>query len=72
MPKVQEWELKELYKRASIAMSRFPNLRYGQAIFNEAYSLWPDFVNTLRGTNDDCFYDDEKVKDFLKHFEVEG
>lgn len=71
MLKVQEWELNELYKRASIAMSRFPNLRYGQAIFNEAYSLWPDFVNTIRGTDDDCFYKDEKVKDFLSHFEVE-
>lgn len=72
MLKVQEWELEELYKRVSIAMSHFPELRYGQVIFNEAYSLWPDFVNTIRGTDDDCFYDDKKIKVFLSHFGVEG
>ena len=72
MKKVQEWELNELYKRVSIAMSRFPSLRHGQAIFNEACSLWPDEVNEIRGTEDDCFYDDNKIKNFLSHLYAEG
>jgi hypothetical protein len=71
MKKVQEWELNEFYKRVSIAMSRFPDLRHGQAIFNEAVSMWPDEVEKIRGTEDDCFYDDKKIKAFLSHFEIE-
>ena len=70
MIKVQEWELEELHKRVSIAMDTFKDLRYGQAIFNEAMSMWPDEVEKIRGTDDDCFYDDKKVKNFLSHFEV--
>lgn len=67
---VSEDRLNELYKRVSIACKNFPQLRYGQAMFNEAYSMWPEFVNTIRGTDDDCFYRDDKVKAFLSHFEV--
>ncbi len=68
---VQEWELSEFYKRVSVAMSHFPELRHGQAIFNEARSMWPEEVEKIRGTDDDCFYDDKKIKVFLSHFEVE-
>lgn len=67
---VEEDKLNELYKRVSIAMSRFPSLRYGQAMFNEAHDLWPDEVNKIRGTDDDCFYNDDLVPKFLSHFEV--
>ena len=67
---VTEEELDELYKRAHIACKHFPNLRYGQAIFNEAYAMWPEFANTIRGTDDDCFYKDQLVPKFLSHFEV--
>lgn len=67
---VTEEELNELYKRAHIACKHFPNLRYGQAIFNEAHAMWPEFVNTIRGTDDDCFYKDQLVPKFLSHFEV--
>ena len=71
MKKVKEWELEELYKRVAVAMSQFPELRHGQAVFNEAMSMWPDEVGKIRGTKDDCFYDDNKVEAFLSHFEVE-
>lgn len=70
MIKVSEQDMNEFHKRVRIAMERFPQLRYGQAIFNEACGLWPDEVNKIRGTNDDCFYQDAKVKQFLGHFEV--
>jgi hypothetical protein len=67
---VTEEQLNELYKRVDVACKHFPQLRYGQAMFNEAYSMWHEFVNTIRGTNDDCFYQDSKVEAFLSHFEV--
>ena len=68
---VTEEQLSELYKRVDIACKCFPTLRYGQAMFNEAMNMWPEFVNTLRGTEDDCFYKDTKVKAFLSHFVIE-
>lgn len=33
--------------------------------------MWPDEVEKVRGTDDDCFYDDKKIKAFLSHFEIE-
>lgn len=39
--------------------------RLGQAYFNYAYELYPRDVDTLRGTNVDCFYDDTKIPYFL-------
>ena len=67
---VSEEEFNELHKRIGIAMSRFPNLRYGQAVFNEAHGMWKEDVNKIRGTDDDCFYDDKKVPKFLSHFHI--
>lgn len=43
--------------------------RYGQAIFNVAYKMYPNAVNKLRGTDLDCFYQDEKVDKFLNALE---
>lgn len=39
--------------------------RLGQSYFNYAYELYPRDVDTLRGTNADCFYDDAKIPEFL-------
>ena len=66
-----EDELNELYRRVRAAMKHFPSLRYGQAMFNEALSLFPEKTEKLRGTEDDCFYDDSKVSAFLKHFTLD-
>ena len=66
-----EDELNELYKRVYAAMKHFPSLRYGQAMFNEAANLFPEKTESLRGTEDDCFYDDSKVPAFLKHFTLD-
>ena len=66
-----EDELNELYKRVYAAMRYFPSLRYGQAVFNEAANLFPEKTESLRGTEDDCFYDDSKVSAFLKHFTLD-
>ena len=40
--------------------------RLGQAYFNYAYELYPKETDDLRGTEYDCFYDDNKISNFLK------
>ena len=40
--------------------------RLGQAYFNYAEELYPEETNQLRGTEYDCFYNDEKIPNFLK------
>lgn len=42
------------------------HIRYGQSIFNDAYSLYPNETNELRATEYDCYYDDNKVEIFLE------
>ena len=69
--KVTEDELIELDRRVKIAMMRFPELRHGQALFNEACSMFPEEVNKIRGTDDDCFYNNKKISVFLSHFELD-
>lgn len=69
--KVIEDELIELDRRVKIAMMRFPELRHGQALFNEACSMFPEEVNKIRGTDDDCFYNNKKISAFLSHFELD-
>ena len=53
----------------SEANTRPQHIRYGQAIFNVAYKMYPNAVNKLRGTDLDCFYQDEKVDKFLNALE---
>ena len=40
--------------------------RLGQAYFNYAYELYPEETNQLRGTEYDCFYNDNKIPIFLE------
>ena len=40
--------------------------RLGQAYFNYAEELYPKETNQLRGTEYDCFYDNNKIPIFLK------
>jgi hypothetical protein len=37
------------------------NFRCGQALFNALCILDPKTANMIRGTNDDCFYQDKKI-----------
>ena len=39
--------------------------RLGQAYFNYAYEIYPQEVDIIRGTNYDCYYDDNKIGTFL-------
>jgi len=49
-----------------------PKWRRGQAVFNTAYRLWPKVADDLRGTPEDCFYDDSKINDFVAGLERLG
>lgn len=51
---------------AEKSMKKHPELRFGQAVFNEAYKSFPEFTDRLRGTEYDCFYVDDKVGAFLE------
>lgn len=49
----------------SEANTRSQRIRYGQAIFNIAYKMYPNAVNELRGTDLDCFIKTKKLTNFL-------
>jgi hypothetical protein len=40
------------------------DLRCGQAVFNALHILDPETANMIRGTWDDCFYNDNKIEKF--------
>lgn len=54
-----------IHKEASKYCKSNPHIRYGQAIFNISHTMFPQEVNTLRGTLDDCFYKDDRIEGFL-------
>lgn len=70
MPVITEDKSNYAYRLAQQYANQYKNWRWGQCIFNAYYVVFPEITNTIRGTDDDCFYNDKKVPDFLKHFEV--
>lgn len=46
--------------------------RYGQAVFNYAYALWPAIANELRGGPLDCFHFSDRIEAFLGVFAEHG
>ena len=59
-----------MIEEAARIIERVGEWRYGQAVFNLAYDTFPEEANLLRGTQDDCFYDDDKVEAFLANLET--
>lgn len=47
------------------AFKRDPHIRFGQAVFNISYKMYPKEADALRGTEVDCFYRDDRVEAFL-------
>jgi hypothetical protein len=56
----------QIEKLAWKLLKQNPNWRYGQAVFNAAYELFPNEANDLRATPLDCFYRGENVAIFLE------
>lgn len=42
-------------------------LRKGQWLFNELYKMYPNFINTIRGSEYDPFYDDNRINKFINY-----
>lgn len=41
-------------------------LRLGQSMFNSLWEIDPNLARDITGTDDDCFYNDNKICNFLK------
>lgn len=60
--------ISELYGKGfwlSVSMRQKNGERYGQAVFNSAYGLFPDEAGTMVATELDPFHNDTRVKEFL-------
>lgn len=61
--KILDEELSIIVENAKY--NRPSQIRFGQAVFNACYNKFPNSVGCLTGTNYDCFYNDDKVNDFI-------
>ena len=58
-----------IIKEAEKTIEAEPYLRLGQTCYNLTHNLFPEIVNSLRGTALDCFNDDSKIDLFLNRVE---
>jgi len=63
--KIDKLAVIEIKKEAAKMIKANTEIRYGQAIFNAAYAMFPCATNKLRNTEYDCYYDNNKVTVFL-------
>lgn len=63
--KIDKLAVIQIKKKAAQMIKVNTEIRYGQAIFNAAYEMYPESTNRLRNTKYDCFYNDDRVNDFL-------
>lgn len=63
--KIDKLAVIEIKKEAAKMIKANTEIRYGQAIFNAAYAMFPCATNKLRNTEYDCYYQDNRVNDFL-------
>ena len=63
--KIDKLAVIEIKKEAAKMIKANTEIRYGQAIFNAAYAMFPYATNKLRNTKYDCYYHDDRVNDFL-------
>lgn len=70
MAVVKEDELNYAMNKAKQCAEQYKNWRWGQCVFNVFYAYFPEITDPIRGTDDDCFYDDNKVEKFLSHFQI--
>jgi len=58
-------DIVNIKREAKKAINSHGQLRYGQAIYNEANKLFPTIVKTIKNTEFDCYDDDSRVEIFL-------
>lgn len=55
-----------LIDAANAALAQHPEWRYGQAMFNAAYTLYPAAADQMRGGSLDPFHRDERAIPFAQ------
>ena len=63
--KIDNLAVINIKKRAAQMIKVNTDIRYGQAIFNAAFEMFPNATNQLRNTKYDCYYHDDRVIEFL-------
>ena len=65
--KLTTLEYAEFLERVHLYRKDFPQLRLGQAMYNILNSYHPNLAVSVRGTELDPFYRDDRVEDFLEY-----
>lgn len=60
-----QW-IEVIRKEANEYRGRHPEVRYGQSIFTIANKYFPNWCEMITSTDDDCFYRNDLVPNFLK------
>ncbi len=66
MRKIDDLDVIHIKKLADQAIRINTEIRYGQAVYNAAYKLFPISTKKLTGREYDCFYDSDKIDIFLE------
>lgn len=65
MKKLSAEQVEDFFFELPHYKSNRPEQRNGQAMFNLLNTIAPDVAESVRGTENDPFYGDEKIGDFL-------
>lgn len=63
-------ERRDIHGEVRSARRENPGWRKGQAYFNVAHDIDPDWADNIRGTMDDPFYKDYRLPFFLTKWEM--
>lgn len=70
MKRIDSLTVVQIRKNAWKLIKVNTEIRYGQAIYCAAYDECPELVEKLRNTKYDCYYDDDRVTEFLEQLIV--
>jgi len=62
----KEFNELEYFDMVDSELLKHPNWRYGQALFNVLYALYPDLANELRGLDIDPFYMEDDFSEYYR------
>lgn len=66
MQKLSKNDVEDAVKFANEFQAKRKHLRFGQALFYALHRFYPDVSETIRGTDLDPFYDDNKVQECIE------
>jgi hypothetical protein len=66
MIKLDENDFAEFSRQVGLQLLRHPCLRRGQAMMNELYRIRPDLYNAIGATENDPFYQDSRIPNFIE------